>query len=150
MNFPLRTVVAVSPRVWKIVSIFSQYFSVSSLVSSLTHWLFNSVLLLLHVCIFSSLPEFQTCALSWRILHVPLKLMCILQLGMEWSVYVKSLWFNVLFKVKFPLLIFCLDNTDLVGVLKFHVIIVLLVSPLMSVNICFVCRCSCVGYIGIY
>ena len=51
MNFPLRTAFAVFHRVWIVVSSFlfvSRNFLTSSLVSFLTHSLFNSMLVNLH------------------------------------------------------------------------------------------------------
>ena len=51
MNFPLRTAFSVSHRFWIVVSSFSfvsRNFLLSSLVSFLTHSLFNSVLFNLH------------------------------------------------------------------------------------------------------
>ena len=60
---------------------------------------------------------------------------------MECSLYVKSIWYNVSFKASVSLLIFCLDDPSIgvSGVLKSSTIIVLLlISPFMSVNICFI------------
>ena len=51
MNFPLRTAFTVSHRFWVVVSSFSfvsRKFLVSSLISFLTHSLFNSMLFILH------------------------------------------------------------------------------------------------------
>ena len=51
MNFPLRTAFAVSHRFWVVVSSFSfvsRKFFISSLISFLTHSLFNSMLFSLH------------------------------------------------------------------------------------------------------
>ena len=51
MNFPLRTAFAVSHRFWVVVSSFSfvsRKFLISSLISFLTHSLFNSMLFNLH------------------------------------------------------------------------------------------------------
>ena len=51
MNFPLRTAFAVSHRFWVVVSSFSfvsRKFLISSLISFLTHSLFNSLLFNLH------------------------------------------------------------------------------------------------------
>ena len=62
-------------------------------------------------------------------------------LGMESSVGIKSIWSNVSFKASVSLLIFCLDDLsiDVSGVLKSPTLIVLLsVSPFMTVNICFI------------
>ena len=52
MNFPLRTAFAASHRFWIIVfslSFVSRYFLISSLISSVISWLFNSALFSLHV-----------------------------------------------------------------------------------------------------
>ena len=52
MNFPLRTAFAVSHRFWVVVSSFSfvsRKFFISSLISFLTHSLFNSMLFNLYV-----------------------------------------------------------------------------------------------------
>ena len=51
MNFPLRTAFAVSHKFWVVVSsfsFFSRNFLISSLISFLTHSLFNSMLFSLH------------------------------------------------------------------------------------------------------
>ena len=51
MNFPLRTAFAVSHRFWIVVSSFSfvsRNFLISSLISFLTHSLFNSMVFSLH------------------------------------------------------------------------------------------------------
>ena len=51
MNFPLRTAFAVSHKFWVVVSLFSvvsRKFLISSLISFLTHSLFNSMLFNLH------------------------------------------------------------------------------------------------------
>ena len=51
MNFPLRTAFAVSHRFWVVVCSFSfvsRKFLISSLISFLTHSLFNSMLFSLH------------------------------------------------------------------------------------------------------
>ena len=51
MNFPLRTAFAVSYRFWIVVSSFSfvsRNFLISSLISFLTHSLFNSILFILY------------------------------------------------------------------------------------------------------
>ena len=51
MNFPLRTAFAVSHRFWVVVSSFSfvsRNFLISSLISFLTHSLFNSMLFSVH------------------------------------------------------------------------------------------------------
>ena len=53
---------------------------------------------------------------------------------------IKSIWSNVSFKASVSLLIFCLNDlsVDVSGVLKSTAIIMLLsISPFMSVNICF-------------
>ena len=54
-NFPLRTAFAMSDRVWIVVFPFlfvSRYFLISSLISSVTHWFFSSILFTLHVFVF--------------------------------------------------------------------------------------------------
>ena len=62
---------------------------------------------------------------------------------MEYSLYIsiKSIWSNVSFKARVSLLIFCVDDLsiDVSGVLKSPTIFVLLlISPFMSINICFI------------
>ena len=55
------------------------------------------------------------------------------------QISIKSVWFNVSFKVCVSLLIFCLDDLSICvsGVLKSPTIIVLLsISPFMAVSIC--------------
>ena len=75
-------------------------------------------------------------------------------------IFIKFIWYNVSFKARVSLPIFCLDDLsiDVSGVLKSPTIIVLLsISTFMSVNICFmhlgapmwvhmcVCVCLCVS-----
>ena len=119
MNFPHRPAFAVPYRFWKVVFSFSfvlRYFLISSLISSLIHWLFSSTLFDLsmsvffpvfflyfisryHVvrkgawCDFSLLKFIETCLwltcdLSSRMLHVHLK-----------RIY--SLWFG--WNIPYPL-----------------------------------------------
>ena len=111
MNFPLRTAFAVSHRFWVVLSSFSfvsRKFLISTLISFLTHSLFNSMLFSLHdfecfeffplglVSSFSPLWSEKmldmistflhlwrlalcpSCGLSLNIFHVHLKRMCIL------------------------------------------------------------------------
>ena len=73
-----------------------------------------------------------------------LKRMCIL-LFFGWNtlgISIKSIWSNVSLKACVSLLIFCLEglSIDVSGVLKSLTIIVLLsISPFISVNICLIC-----------
>ena len=67
----------------------------------------------------------------------------------------RSILSNISFKTCLSLLIFCFDDLsiDLSGVLKSPAIIMLLsISPFMSVSVClsFVLRCSYAGCIDIY
>ena len=65
------------------------------------------------------------------------------------SIY--SIWSNVLFKVNFSLLIFCLDDQsiEVIGVLMSPTIFVLLsISPFIFVNICF--KYSSTPILGVY
>ena len=55
INFPVRTAFAASHRFWVVVfslSFVSRYLVISSLISSVTSWLFSSVLFSLHVFVF--------------------------------------------------------------------------------------------------
>ena len=55
INFPLRIAFAASHRCWIVVSFLSfapRYFLISSLISSVIHWLFSSMLFSLHVFVF--------------------------------------------------------------------------------------------------
>ena len=55
LNFPLRTAFAASHRFWIVVfslSFVSRCFLISSLISSVTSWLFSNVLFSLHVFVF--------------------------------------------------------------------------------------------------
>ena len=55
INFPLRMAFAASHRFWSVISSLSfaaRYFLISSLISSVIHWLFSSMLLSLHVFVF--------------------------------------------------------------------------------------------------
>lgn len=54
INVPLRTAVAAFYKFWYIVipfSFVSRYFLISLLISSLTHWLFRSLLFHFHICV---------------------------------------------------------------------------------------------------
>ena len=61
---------------------------------------------------------------------------------------IKSNWSTVLLKTTVSSLIFCVDHLSIQvgGVLKSPIIVVLLsVSPFISVNICFIFRCPLLG-----
>ena len=54
-------------------------------------------------------------------------------------IYIKFFWSNVSFKASVSLLIFCLNDLSINGMLKSPIIVVLLlISPFMLVNICFI------------
>ena len=97
------------------------------------------------------------CDLSWRMFHVYLWKICILQiLGKMFCISIKFVSYNVSFKTKVSLLIFCLDDlsTDSIevsGVFKSPIIIVLLsIFSFMSQYLFYIFRHSCVWYINIY
>ena len=87
----------------------------------------------LHQDLFCSL----VCDLSSRMFHVDLKRMCILLLSDGILLPNKSLWSNVSFKGSASLLIFCPDDLsiDVTEVFKFSIIVLLSISPFLSINI---------------
>ena len=69
VNFPLRTAFAASHRFWVIVfslSFVSRYFLISSLISSVSSWLFSSVLFSPHVFVFFTVFIIVRCAFNLR------------------------------------------------------------------------------------
>ena len=95
------------------------------------------------------------CGLSWKIFHVHLRRRCILLHldGMSWRFQWDPSHLMYHFKTCVSLLIFCFDDLSIgvSGVLKSSTIIVLLsISPFMSVRVSYVLRCSYVGCKDIY
>ena len=87
------------------------------------------------------------CDLSWKIPHAQLKRMCILLFQMESPIYIsiKSNRSSVSFRTTVSLLILCLDDLaiDVSIALIFPTLIILLsISPFMSVNICLIYFCA--------
>ena len=159
MNFPLRTAFAVSHSFWIVVSSFSfvsRDFLISSLISFLTHSLFNRMLFNLHdfecfgvfsvrfissfsplgsekmLDMISILKFVEACFVSYHVVYLWKCSMCIWKecvfcfFGMKGSV--KSISSRVLFNATISLLIFSLEDLSIFdsGVLKSPTIIVLL------------------------
>ena len=103
MNFPLRTAFALSHRFWVVVSSFSSVsrkFLISSLISFLTHSLFNIMLFSLHdfeclrffplglVCSFSPL----WCEKMLDMVSIFLNLLRLALCPIMWSIFEKVPW----------------------------------------------------------
>ena len=78
---------------------------------------------------------------SWKMFHVPLNICILMLLDIMFYKYLLSLYFfNMLFKVNIPLLIFCLHDLsiDVSGVLMPTIIALIAISPFKSIHISFV------------
>ena len=101
MNFPLRTALAVSYRFWIVVSSFSfvsRKLLISSLISFLTHSLFNGMLFNLHDFVsfgFFCVVLFSSFSLFWSekmldmisIFLNLLRLVCVLSCGLSLKIF---------------------------------------------------------------